>query len=900
MSEEQEAPGEEAGGNAPPTGFVATPIERLDAALEHYEILGELGEGGMAIVYRARDLRHDRHVAIKVLKPNLAAVIGAERFEAEIRTTANLQHPNILPLFDSGEADGFLYYVMPFVDGVTLQRRIDTEKQLPVDEAIRIVSEVADGLDHAHGQGIVHRDIKPANILIRDGRPVITDFGIAIAVGAAGARLTETGLSLGTPFYMSPEQASGDRNIGPASDTYSLAAVLYEALTGEPPFLGGTPQAVMSRIVSGVTVAARSVRTTIPVHVDHAIQKALQKVPADRFETTGDFARALHDPGFRYAAATGPDAAAGTNATGGAADAAARWNPLTVVTTLLSVLLALALWLALSGEGRTVVGESVHFTLLPIPGAEFVGIESPGVSQDGRLIAFPARLGDTTRIQIRSLDDFAARWVDGTDDGFAPFFSPDGRWLGFFTTHEIRKVPIEGGPPTTIARVPFLMNASAVWLPSDTIVFHQANDPGLGAVHADGGAWWRLTYPDTAAGEVRHAVPRALPDGRILFTVRPWSDLRMRWDDGQSPAIVTPGTGEVVRIDVPGSAWAWLPGDRLLTWNSGAFVAWPFDLRTTSVGGPSARVPTGLRGGDSCDDLRVSTSGTAVCSDQRSAGARTLALLDREGTAEPISTVAAEFRWPRLSPDGRSVATLANNRFGVIDLASGRVVELAPSPVGEPTWTPDSRSVVYWAQSATGDADLWVRDRDATTPARQLTDDPDRPDWPTSVSPDGALVLFYDTSDLWTVPLEGGEPSRVTDTPGAWERDGVFSPGGDLVAYSSDEPGSWEVFVTEWPLVPGRTRVSFEGGHSPKWSPDGNELYYVRGTRMMAAEIRRDPVRVGESRELFRSGFWVDPSGDQTYDVAPDGRFLVIQGDDVVDVRVVTGLGSASDGAGGR
>ena len=216
---------------------MSDPISRLNSALEgRYHIEGEIGEGGMATVYLADDLRHERKVALKVLKPELAAVVGAERFLAEIKTTANLQHPHILPLYDSGEADSFLYYVMPYVRGETLGDRLDRDKQFPVDEAVRIASAVANALDYAHRHGVIHRDIKPGNIMLQDGQPVVGDFGIALAVGAAGgARLTETGLSVGTPYYMSPELATGDQGIGPATDIYALGAVLYEMLVGDPP-----------------------------------------------------------------------------------------------------------------------------------------------------------------------------------------------------------------------------------------------------------------------------------------------------------------------------------------------------------------------------------------------------------------------------------------------------------------------------------------------------------------------------------------------------------------------------------------------------------------------------------------------------------------------------------------
>ncbi len=276
---------------------MAGPIERLNAALEgRYNIDSEIGEGGMATVYLAKDLRHNRDVALKVLKPELAAVVGAERFLAEIETTANLQHPHILPLFDSGEADSFLFYVMPYVEGDTLRERIDREKQLPIDEAIGIASSVASALRHAHDRGVIHRDIKPGNILLLDGQPVVGDFGIALAVGAAGGtRLTETGLSVGTPFYMAPEQATGDQVIGPASDIYALACVLYEMLIGEPPYPGNTAQAVLGKIIQGLPVSATAVRKSIPANVDGAIQKALERLPADRFTGAQDFAKALGD-----------------------------------------------------------------------------------------------------------------------------------------------------------------------------------------------------------------------------------------------------------------------------------------------------------------------------------------------------------------------------------------------------------------------------------------------------------------------------------------------------------------------------------------------------------------------------------------------------------------------------
>ena len=278
------------------------PVARLNAALEgRYAIERELGEGGMASVYLAEDIKHKRKVALKILKPELAAVIGAERFLSEIRTTANLQHPHILALFDSGSADGYLYYVMPFIDGETLEDKLDREKQLAVDEAVRIARDVADALDYAHRQGVIHRDIKPANVLLHDGRPVVADFGIALAVSAAGAgRMTEMGLSLGTPHYMSPEQASADRDLSARSDIYSLGCVLYEMIAGQPPYTGPSAQSILVRILTDTPRPLTELRHTVPPHVAATVAKALEKLPADRFETAKAFLEALGDEGFAY------------------------------------------------------------------------------------------------------------------------------------------------------------------------------------------------------------------------------------------------------------------------------------------------------------------------------------------------------------------------------------------------------------------------------------------------------------------------------------------------------------------------------------------------------------------------------------------------------------------------
>ncbi len=394
------------------------PITRLNAALEgRYAIAREIGEGGMATVYLAHDERHNRNVALKVLKAELAAVVGAERFLAEIETTAKLTHPHILPLHDSGEADGFLFFVTPYIEGDTLRDKIDREKQLSVDEALKITEDVASALDYAHKNGVVHRDIKPGNILLSaEGEPTIADFGIALAVAqAGGGRVTETGLSVGTPHYMSPEQATGDRDVDPRTDVYALGSVLYEMLVGDPPYQGSTAQAVLAKILTDPTPAPTRVRVSIPPNVDAAIRKALEKLPADRFTRAQEFAGALGDAGFRHGEDT-------TSATAGPD----LWRSLSLVVLTAIVALSAGWGLGRAGRDSQISSGGIVRFSLPVPAGyeATVSNEVPSlaISPDGSLIVY--REGGV--LKRRYLHDETAEAIPGTDDAQAPFFLP--RW----------------------------------------------------------------------------------------------------------------------------------------------------------------------------------------------------------------------------------------------------------------------------------------------------------------------------------------------------------------------------------------------------------------------------------------------------------------------------------------
>ncbi|HWG34836.1 MAG TPA: protein kinase, partial [Gemmatimonadaceae bacterium] len=444
--------------------------DRVSAALsDRYTIERELGAGGMATVYLAEDVKHHRKVAIKVLHAELSAVLGPDRFLKEIELTANLQHPHILPLFDSGSADGLLYYVMPYVDGETLRGRLDRDKQLSIADAVRIASEVADALEYAHGRGVVHRDIKPENILIQNGHALVADFGIALAVQQAGGqRMTQTGLSLGTPQYMSPEQAMGEREIGPRSDIYSLGAVSYEMLTGEPPFTGPSAQAIVAKVVTQDLAPIIPQRRSVPPAVEDAVLTALEKLPADRFDSAAAFARALSGSttttsarrhagtatAIRVPAAWTAAVAVGAVALGCAGFLIARqhYRPNTPIAAF--------------GSARKVTWE---------PGLEI----QPALSPDGKYVAYAGGSTVLTHIYVRQVA--GGRAVKLTDDSTSvetnPQWSADGSRILFLAGGAVFSAPSSGGSPRPEMRAaPDGRITNAVWSPDDRKIAYAHGD----------------------------------------------------------------------------------------------------------------------------------------------------------------------------------------------------------------------------------------------------------------------------------------------------------------------------------------------------------------------------------------------------------------------------------------
>ncbi|MEX0842743.1 MAG: protein kinase, partial [Gemmatimonadota bacterium] len=501
-------------------------------------------------------------VALKVLKPELAAVVGARRFLSEIETTAGLQHPHILPLFDSGEADGFLFYVMPYVRGETLRERIDREKQLPVDEAVAIAGAVAHALQTAHEAGVVHRDIKPGNILLSGGEPLVADFGIALAVGGAGGeRLTETGLSIGTPHYMSPEQATGDQVVGPPSDIFALAGVLYEMLVGEPPYTGTTVHAIFAKLIQGAPVSAAAARRSVPPNVDGAIRKALERLPADRFREAGDFAKALSDPSFRHGETAGVSPAVHR-----------RWQAGVFAAGATAVALALVSSWALT---RASPPAPTHRLSVLLPEPLVVGRHGTmNLSRDGSILVYEGASEEGShQLWVRRWSESNASPLPGTVTGFHPSFSPDDQEIAYVDIGpqgrgmRLMITTLEGGVPRVLHES---IRGYPHWGGDGYVYYMDVETGGISRILGDGGPVQRITQRQEGDGGP-HFNPYFVAEGNaILFVVQvgdTWDIRSVKLSSGEVTTLVTDG----VRPHVTSS------GHLVYLTPSGELTAAPFD-----------------------------------------------------------------------------------------------------------------------------------------------------------------------------------------------------------------------------------------------------------------------------------------------------------------------------------
>jgi eukaryotic-like serine/threonine-protein kinase len=838
----------------------------------------ELGAGGMATVYLAHDLRHDREVAIKVLHPELGAALGGDRFLNEIRTTARLQHPHILPLLDSGDADGLLYYVMPYVTGETLRARLDRERQLPIDDALRIAREVADALGAAHALGVVHRDIKPENILLQGGHALVADFGIALAVQqASGARMTQTGLSLGTPQYMSPEQAMGERQIDARADIYALGAVTYEMLAGEPPFTGTSVQAIISRVLTEEPRPLAAQRKSVPESVESAVLRALEKLPADRFASAAEFVNALdHD--------TSPTRRAPRLARG----SAERGRALAAAGVTLAAFAIAVGWLLgrRTHAPAAVAAWSASILLadsLPLDPLFNVaeGMPTIALSPDGSQLVFVARHGAHTQMFLRRLSDFTVRALDGTENGFAPFFSPQGDAVAFFVGDELKRLSLADGRLTVMARNTHDPTGGA-WLPDGEIVVSRERGSQLEVVTATGDSLRTIKCSALCT------FPEPLTDGRRVLASSAGGLMVVDLTDGRISRV--PRWDAKSDADYLRAIMGRLDGDGHLVYAGpgGQLFAAPFDERSARPTGPSASVADGVRteSGRGAVQFALSRSGVIAYAPGEVMSLGILVRADRAGKLDTIPVAPANYNALELSPDGRRIVARVGTATGdvelqIIDVMSGRVTPWLSGPAfGRPTWMGDGRRVMFdrGGRYFVGDPDVADPPRPLSLPGgiadlRPMSDTSSYCGWqgdtlvivhtdgrPPQRIPTRAALNAISTDDRWTVEEEGTGGTSV------------------IVARALDSTGRRIVLATggrfsQVGRVSGaRELIVVDEQHMPSVAEPGRPL---QGFYSISYDPANRDQPFGEPRLLFQTSAADFPGRD--YSVAMGGNRFVFK-----------------------
>jgi len=886
-----------------------------------YQIVQPLGAGGMGEVYKARDLRLDRTVAIKVLPSHVAADPALRaRFEREARVVSGLDHPNICVLYDVGNEDGVEFLVMQYLEGETLAERL-ARGALPLEQVLRYGVEIADALDKAHRAGVLHRDLKPGNIIITRSGAKLLDFGLAklatIADGDAPfgqslpatltSPLTGQGTILGTLLYMSPEQVEG-RDVDARSDIFSFGAMLYEMVTGTRAFAGQSQASIIGAILERDPPPLASHTPLAPPALERVVRKCLAKDRDRRWQSARDLADELS----WIAQSSGIQQQPAAPSTGRRVDL----RPGVIASVIAGVLLIAA---AIGASkyfhaNDTAFTAPRHFTLPPPAAAHFVrgGLT---VSPDGSTIAYVAgaddrgsnvdlgtgRAMDGSRLYVRRLDSDTTTAMPGTDGAVAPFFSPDGLWIGYFTESALMKVSVLGGTPVRVVGTP-PVTRGGTWGPDDTIIFTPTQSRGLLRVPAAGGVPQALTTVDTAKGDGPHLWPHLLPDGKhVLFTIRRGTTEQM--DQGDI-AVLNVSGGEP-RVIVRGGAYPqYSPTGHLLFVRGTTLMAIPFDVTTLQTKGTALPI---------ADDLVVS----AWVGGAHYAASKDGSILYLHGTfsyerpvpvtvdrtGKPVTMAKIEgvhLQGPRLSPDGRralfnDTSSRGDDEIYVCDLSRGTLVALSADPGDDfdPIWNQDGTRVIWTSlRSGTMPTLVW-RAADGTGAIEPLVKStgggPDQKiyaQFAGSVSPDGVLAFTLaaeQSADIWTLPLSGDGVARRFIAGEAKQYGPEFSPDGKWIAYVSNEAGPFDVYVAPYPGAGARKRISTGGGVSPAWSRDGKELFYQThaGLTVVRVDGNSSELVVREPRVLFKGNYatYSREDGPREYDVTRDGHFMLLRVD---------------------
>jgi serine/threonine-protein kinase len=766
------------------------------------------------------------------------------------------------------------------VEGETLRQRLEREKQLPVDEAVRIATAIAGALDYAHRHKVIHRDLKPENILLHEGQALIADFGIALAVSnAGGARITQTGLSLGTPQYMSPEQATGDRVVDGRTDIYSLGAMTYEMLVGDPPHMASTAQAIIAKVLTERPASTRIGRPSVPPHVDAAIARSLEKLAADRFATAKEFADALGGKGAAPApgAIESPAAATVRATRASRARELAAWSLVALLATWFG-------WQQL--RGPEIVEAPVVRTNFDLPPGVRVNDVITGttiaVSPKGDLIAFTSVGVSGFRMYVRHVNELTAREVlDANVAGRNLTFSPDGRWLAFTEGNLLKKVAVDGGQASTVATIASGVPYGICWSPSDTIYIGSFS--GMSAVPASGGKTTTVRGTDSSTTRTGRRWPIVLPGGRAIAYIRGNSSAA-----APRLSIVDIGQGAVTDFDLSVAMPLAVLNDQFVYVSpSGGLMAVRFDVAARRPVGEPVQLDDGVLVDPTAGaKASLSASGTLAYLRGR---AQYQPVLASGGSGVPAALIhePGTYSNPRFSPDGRRVAITVFSAqatdIWIYDIARNTFTRLTSEGANvRPEWTPDGRYVIFVAtrDSAGG---IWRQPADGSGPA-ELLYRPEVETFEAVVSPDMQWLVFRTapgakySRDIMAVPLTGEQKVTPLVTGPYTESMPRLSHDGKWLAYQSNETGRFELYVRPFPGAGARVQVSDNGGTEPIWGHSGRSLFY----RGPVGEVVEVGVTTGSglsigTRKVVLTGDYLSDSSHPSYDVAPDGRLLMLK-----------------------
>jgi Tol biopolymer transport system component len=855
-----------------------------------YEIVAPLGAGGMGEVYRARDARLQREIAIKVLPAEVAShVERLKRFEKEARAASALNHPNLVTIYDIGSADGVEYIAMELVDGRTLREAL-AEGALPIRSLLPLAAQAADGLAKAHSAGIVHRDLKPENVMItKDGFVKILDFGLAkltepqvsgeVTSSPTVSGATEPGVVMGTAGYMSPEQALG-KAVDFRSDQFSLGSILYELATGKRAFQRGSAPETLSAIIRDEPEAIASLAPLAPAPLRWVVERCLAKAPDDRYASTRDLARDLATLRDRLG-----EASSGTGVTRPAAPA--RRGFLRALPWAIAAALAAGLaWVLSAGRGAPPsAARTVRFSVVVPEGVGFQSgeIESQSaLSPDGRYIALVGSSSGRKRIYLRALDSLEFRPIEGTEGGVSPFWSPDSRSLGFFADGKLHRLDLAGGPPRTICDAPFL-ETLASWGSTGLILYSQIGPqgPGIYAVSAEGGTPRAVIYKER---EKRVGIwPQFLPDGRhFLFLSR---DFEAKDDHRWYLSVGSLDSPEITEVsDAIWSRVEYVAPGYLIYARQGALLAQPFDARRFRLSGEATTLAERVYYFNGPAQAGFSMSRAGVVSWEKLRNPSRVAWLDRSGRELEAIGLDGIVGSLRISPDGRTVAaSVRDEKVGtsdiwLYDLARKLPMRLTRDEGDEqvPVWSADG-TTIYFRGDQFGPPDLFeIR---ATSPgAGAMLLRREGVQHPEDASPDGRNLIFTEWSrqtdgNLWLLPLSAkGDPKPLAQTP-SYEAGARFSPDGRWVAFVSNESGAREIYLMPADGSGERIRISSGGGGMPRWRRDGRELFFLDSRGWLAAVA----VRPGASPDPGTPALLFPLDGEvRDYDIDLSGqRFLV-------------------------